>query len=114
MGFRLQVVIGVLTVIAILAICNMVRKNKMDLRYALIWIIVGGTVVVLDIWPGLLGMLANLMGIELPSNMLFFLGFCFALIIIFGLTKTVSNLSGKVKKLTQELALLKEELERGE
>ena len=114
MTLRLQITIGVIAIVAILLICNMVRKNKMDLRYALIWIFVGGAIAVLDIWPGLLNALTKLMGIELPINMLFFLGFCFSLIIIFGLTKTVSDLSGKVKKLTQEMALLQEELEREE
>ena len=55
-----------------------------------------------------------MLGIELPINMLFFLGFCFSLIIIFSLTKTVSDLAHKVKRLTQELALLKRDMENGE
>ncbi|MCI9176148.1 MAG: DUF2304 domain-containing protein [Lachnospiraceae bacterium] len=112
MSLKIQIIIGVIMVIGVLCICNMIRKNKLDLRYGLIWILVGLCVVVLDFCPGLLNFLTDMMGIELPINMLFFLGFCFSLIIIFGLTKTVSELSHKVKRLTQEIALLKEELER--
>ena len=112
MTLRLQITIGVAAIVAILLICNMIRKNKIDLRYSLIWISVIGCVAVLDLWPGLLEAITKAMGIEVPINMLFFMGFCFSLIIIFGLSKNVSDLSGKVKKLTQELALLKEELEQ--
>lgn len=112
MTLKLQITIGIIAILAILLICNMVRKNKIDLRYALVWIAVVGCIAVLDLWPGLLNTLTKMMGIEVPINMLFFLGFCFSLFIIFGLTRTVSNLSGKVKKLTQELALLKEEIEQ--
>lgn len=112
MTLRLQIAIGVMAILAILLICNMIRKNKIDLRYALIWIVVIGAVAVLDLWPGLLSAITRAMGIEVPINMLFFLGFCFSLLIIFGLSKTVSDLSGKVKKLTQEVALLKEEIEQ--
>lgn len=112
MTLRVQITIGAIAILAILLICNMIRKNKIDLRYSLIWIIVIGCVVVLDLWPGLLGTLARAMGIEVPINMLFFLGFCFSLIIIFGLSRNVSDLSEKVKKLTQELALVKEEIDQ--
>lgn len=112
MTLKLQITIGIIAILAILLICNMIRKNKIELRYALVWIIVIGCIAVLDLWPGLLGAITKAMGIEVPINMLFFLGFCFSLIIIFGLSRTVSDLSGKVKKLTQELALLKEEIEQ--
>lgn len=111
MSLRMQILIGVIAVFCVLGICNRVRKNKLDLRYGLIWIIVGICVAILDFWPQLLGALTRWMGIELPINMLFFLGFCFSLIIIFGLTKTVSELSYKVKNLTQEIALLKKDIE---
>lgn len=114
MSLRIQLLIAVITVICILAICNTVRKKKLDLRYGLIWIIVGVCVIILDAFPGILGWITSVLGIELPINMLFFLGFCFSLIIIFSLTKTVSDLAHKVKRLTQEIALLKNETECGE
>jgi len=43
--------------------------------------------------------------------MLFFLGFLLAIIIIFGLSAKVSKLNEQVKQMTQDLALLKNELE---
>lgn len=108
MSLKIQLIIGIVAILCVLGICNMVRKKKLDLRYGLIWIIVGVCIAILDFCPQLLGVITRFMGIELPINMLFFLGFCFSLIIIFGLTKTVSDLSHKVKKLSQEIAILNE------
>ena len=47
------------------------------------------------------------LGIAQPINMLFFVGFCFALCIIFGLTVAISKMSVRIKELAQELALYK-------
>lgn len=111
MSLKIQLIIGIVAILCVLGICNMVRKNKLDLRYGLIWIIVGVCITILDFWPKLLGALTKLMGIELPINMLFFLGFCFSLIIIFGLTRTISDLVHKVKRLTQEMAIMQKRIE---
>lgn len=111
MSLKIQLIIGIVSVLCVLEICNLVRKNKLDLRYGLIWIIVGICIAILDFCPQLLGAITKFMGIELPINMLFFLGFCFSLIIIFGLTKTISDLVHKVKRLTQEMAMIQRRIE---
>ena len=65
-------------------------------------------------FPQLSKWLSHLLGISQPVNMLFFAGFCFTLPIIFSLSATVSKMSEKIKRLTQELALMNEKLEREE
>lgn len=106
MTLKIQLIVGAMAVIAMLVIINFIRKKKLDLRYGLSWLLVICVILVLDFFPGILSWLTNLMGVEIPANMLFFLGFCFSLLIIFGLTMIVSGLSHKVKRLSQELALL--------
>lgn len=110
MSLRLQIIVGVLVVCSMLAIINLVRKKKLDLRYALVWLLVGGVVLVFDIFRPLLAFITRLAGVDLPVNLMFFLGFVFSLLIIFTLTVAVSGLSEKVKRLTQEMALLEKEL----
>ena len=48
------------------------------------------------------------LGCVAAAVLLFFAGFCFMLPIIFSLSVAVSKLSNKVKRLTQEIALLSE------
>ena len=104
MNIRLQIIVAIILIIALCVIVNMIRKKRLELRYALAWLIVVGTLV-LDCFPILTTELAELIGVASPINMLFFLGFCFSLVIIFVLTVAISRVSIRMKQLTQELAL---------
>ena len=107
MNIRIQIIIAILIVVALSVIVNMIRKKGLELRYALSWLIVGVGVLILDIFPQLIEWIAHTMGIVSPINMLFFVGFCFSLCIIFVLTVAVSRMSIRIKELAQELALYK-------
>lgn len=109
MNIRIQIIIAILIVIALSVIVNMIRKKGLELRYALSWLIVGVGVLILDIFPQLIEWISHIMGIASPINMLFFVGFCFSLCIIFVLTVAVSRMSIRIKELAQELALYKKE-----
>ena len=54
MSIRLQISIAVLVLVMLLTIMNMVRKEKIDLRYALSWIVLCILVLILDAFPGIL------------------------------------------------------------
>lgn len=114
MNIRIQVIVAIVLVLALCVIINMIRKKALELRYALAWLLVGFGTLILDLFPGVMLGLAKFMGIEIPSNMLFFLGFCFALIIIFVLTIAVSRMSIRIKNLTQEMALYKKYMQEKE
>lgn len=115
MNIRIQIIIAIVIVIALGIIINMIRKKGLELRYALAWLIVGVGILILDCFPALINFIAYIMGIANPINMLFFVGFCFSLAIIFVLTVAVSRMSVRIKELTQEMALyIREEKEKGE
>ena len=109
MNTKLQIIIAIIVIIALCVIVNMIRKKRLELRYALAWLIVGMGTLILDCFPILTTKLADMIGIASPINMLFFLGFCFSLIIIFVLTVAISRVSIRMKQLAQELALYEKE-----
>ena len=109
MNIRIQIIVAVFIILALGIIVNMIRKKALELRYALAWLGVGVGVLILDIFPVLMEVISKMLGIESTINMLFFLGFCFSLIIIFVLTIAVSRMSIRIKELAQELALYKKE-----
>lgn len=111
MTFKLQLIIGICLVVALLAIVNMIRKKKLELKYALSWLIAIVFVLIMDCFPVLLTRLSYFLGIWAPVNMIFFLGFCFSLLIIFVLTVTLSRMSERVRKLAQAVALNEEKIE---
>lgn len=111
-NLRLQIIIGIIIFLLLLFIINMVRNKKVDLRYALSWMFLAVILLLLDVFPQIVYIIAELVGIETPSNMVFFFGFLFVVILVYSLTVSVSRLSIKTKRLTQEIALLRKELER--
>ncbi len=112
MTLKLQLIIGFFLVIALIAIVNMIRQRKLELKYALSWLIAIVFVLIMDCFPTLLTKLSYALGIWAPVNMIFFLGFCFSLMIIFVLTVTLSRMSERVRKLAQAVALNEEKIER--
>lgn len=113
MSLKVQIIIGIGIVFALLFIFNMIKKNKLELKYALSWIFVAVGILIFDLFPAIMVWTSKLIGIDTPVNMLFFFGFCFALMIVFSLSVALSRLSFRVKRLAQELAILRKELESG-
>ena len=109
MNIRIQIIIAIGVLLALASIINMIRRKKLELRYALVWLLVGISVLILDCFPNLIAWISKQVGIASPVNMLFFFGFCFSLVIIFTLTMAMSRMSIRIKQLAQELALYRKE-----
>lgn len=112
MTVKIQIIIGGCLIIGLAAIINMVRRRRLELKYALSWLIAIVFVLVLDCFPSLLTRISRILGIWAPVNMIFFLGFCFSLLIIFTLTVTLSRMSERIRKLSQAVALNEEKIEK--
>ena len=66
---------------------------------------------IFDCAPRLLIVVSDFLGIYAPVNMIFFLGFCFSLLIIFSLTVALSRMSNSVRTLDQMVALNEKRLQ---
>ncbi|MDE7432404.1 MAG: DUF2304 domain-containing protein [Lachnospiraceae bacterium] len=110
MTLKIQIIIAIIILFGILIILNYIKKNRLELKYALSWLGVGIFVLILDCVPNSMTWLSDIMGIASPVNMIFFLGFCFSLIIMFTLTVALSITSSTAKRLTQKVALLEKRI----
>ena len=107
MTLKLQIVIAI-AILAILAVLvNMIRKRSLELKYALVWMMVLAALLIFDCAPVLLNIVSNFLGIYAPVNMIFFL----SLLIIFSLTVALSRLSNSVRTLDQMVALNEKRLQ---
>ena len=111
MTTEIQVIIIVMAGMGLLYIGNLVRVRRLELKYALIWFLVGVLVIIFAANKHWLQSLSSFLGIELPINMLFFAGFIFVLMIIFTQTIVISNLTRRVKRLTQEVGMLNKRID---
>lgn len=93
-------------------ILKRIRQSKLQIEYAIFWIVFSGILLVFSIFPFLVAMFTRMIGIELPVNFIF-LFFIFILILkAFFQTIETSVLENKLRNLTQRLAI--EEKDRQE
>ena len=110
MSFRLQIVIIVATVIALLYLIRQIFRKKLDIKYGIIWLGMSIIIMLFAVWPNLLGKLSDLMGIASPVNMLFFVGLILLIMAIYVLSRSVGMLMDKVRRMSQEIAILNKKL----
>lgn len=108
MNFHLRLVLSIGLLLVLVYLIRQVKNKKLLLQYTLSWMFLLLALWLLVLFPDLLVIFSKLLGIAVPMNTLFFLGFCFALVIIYRLTVAVSKMSEEITKLTQEVALLKD------
>ncbi len=92
----------------ILVIVDLVRRKKLKEEYSWLWLMSGVTIFILAIWYDLLAAIGNFIGVIVPTSTLFFFGLVFLVLISLHFSVKVSSLTNQVKKLAQELAILKE------
>lgn len=105
MTVKLRVILVVALVVGLIIVINMIRRKSLELKYALCWLMAIAALMVVALVPGLMGVISQALGIYSVMNMIFFLGFCFLLVITFTLTVALSRLSNRTRKLAQQLAL---------
>ena len=85
---------------------RLLKKKSLNLKYTLLWIFSGILMLVLALFPGLLSVVAKLIGVYAPTNALFALILFCVIMILMSLTAIVSKLNERVKRLSQAYALL--------
>lgn len=107
---NLQVILIVLSLLLLLLFISRVKLYKLELRYTILWIFVIFINLSLAFNPYILTIISSLLYIETPVNTLFLFGILACLIILYSLTTTISQFSTKIKQMSQEIGLLKNEI----
>lgn len=107
---KLQISLIFLCLILLFFLINMIKKYELQLRYALLWILVVIVMLVISLVPQIAFYFTNIFGFQAPSNFVFLVGILSGLVIIFGLTVSISNSSIKVRQMSQEIGLLKQQI----
>ncbi len=103
------------SITVLLAFCGwvlwLIRKQRLHLREALVWLLTTIAAIVVTAFPNVLQWGANLVGIHVPANALFGAGLLYLALNVLGVTIAVSTNTSRVRRLAQECALLRAEIE---
>jgi len=106
-------VFGILgSVIILLGIVEMLRRRQLSEKYAVLWLITGVGILILTIFPHLLRGLSDLLGIAVPTNLLFFVSIVFTIGVSLHQSWELSRLESETRKLAEDLAILRLDMEQ--
>lgn len=108
MSIKLQLEIITFCVVLIAIIVRLVQKNRITIKYSLVWMFAILSILIGALVPGLLPWVADLLGFETLPNLIFALMIGIIIIVCMILTIIVSGQKEKIRILTQEISLLKE------
>lgn len=90
----------------------LLRRGYLREKFAAFWLAVGAALLVLSVFPGILGWLAGLVGVEVPANLLFLLAAILLLLVGVQLSYEVGRLDARGQRLAEEIALLRHDVEQ--
>jgi hypothetical protein len=109
--FRVSVVASLAALVLLVVILELIRRRRLQERYAVLWLVTAVTMLVLAIWRDGLAQIADLAGIAYPPSALFVIVSLFILAVLLHYSTVISRLSDQNKILAQRLALLERDLE---
>ena len=108
---RLEITVITLSVLLLIYVLELVRRRRLNEEYSISWLIAGVVILILAIWRNILDFITRLIGGTFYTSTLFFFGILFLIIINLHFSVRISGLSNMVRRLNQELALLKSEVD---
>jgi hypothetical protein len=105
-------VLGIIgSALILLVLFEMLRRRHLREKYAVMWALVAIGVLVLTIFPNLLTIASDLVGVDVPANLLFFLASLVLMVLTLQHSYELGRLEDKTRTLAEELALVRMELD---
>ncbi len=102
----------ILALVIVVLVVEMLRRKKLREKYAALWLVVGLATLVLAAFPQLLAQTAQLLGVQVPSNLLFSMTILLALGVCLHLSWEISVVEDETRTLAEEAAILRTHIER--
>lgn len=101
----------VLAVVIIAVVLWMLLTRRLREKYAVLWLVIALVVLIVGVFPGMWEGLTQLLGVQLPSNLLFAAALLLLLGVTFHLSWELSSAEDEVRRLAEESALIRAETE---
>ncbi len=109
---KIQIIAIATSLLFLLYIIRLIIKGKLREEYSIVWIVCTVVLILFSFWRDGLEIMANLLGVYEAPNLIF-TGAIFAIFIyLLHLSVVVSKLQSQNKQLAQDIAMLKEKMEK--
>lgn len=109
------IILSILSILFIIVlILNILKKGRINIKYAILWLIAFGGLFILLLIPKVLSFITKLLGFSLSSNLIIVFFIAVLVLINISLTVIISGQTEKIRLLIQEVSLLKKEVYKNE
>lgn len=105
-----QILGAVASIITFVFVFWLLRRGVLREKYAVLWLLFSGAALFFSIFPGALKWLSDLLGVETPANLLFFVTIVLLILVAVQLSYELSRHEARIRRLAEEVALLDREL----
>lgn len=105
MTIALRVILIIVSFMTVILMLRKIRQSKVQIEYAIFWILLPCILVLFSVFPSIVTFLANLIGVAAPVNFVFLAIIFILMIKSFMMTLELSQLEQRVKELTQIIAI---------
>jgi hypothetical protein len=99
-------------ILTTLFVVELLRRGYLREKFAALWLAVSAGVLVMAAFPRIVSWAAELLGVQVPANLLFFLTAVLLLLVSVQLSYEVSRQEARTRRLAEEIALLREAVRR--
>ena len=105
-------VLAIITsVITLIFIIDLLRRGVLKEKYAVLWLTVASLALILSVFPGILRWITEVLGVEVPSNLLFFATIVLLILVAVQLSYELSRHEARIRRLAEEVALQNEQIQ---
>lgn len=91
--------------VALFVVIELLRRRQLRERHAIWWLIAGVLALVIGVFPSTLEWAANLVGIEIPTNLVFFVSIAIVVLVCLQHSAELTRLESKTRRLAEVVAL---------
>jgi hypothetical protein len=97
---------GILAALITLGVViEMLRRRKLRERHAIWWLVAGTLALVIGVFPGVLVWAASLVGVSVPSNLIFFVSIAILFLVCIQHSAELTKLESESRTLAETVAL---------
>jgi hypothetical protein len=104
---RLTIFSVVVAIAALVLVFELLRRRRLREKYAVIWVVISIGTLVVAVFPSLLRSVSELVGIQTPSNLLFFSSLLILFAVSLQLSREVGLLEEQSRRLAEEVGSLR-------
>ncbi len=114
MPLNLRIILMIGSFLTLLFCVSRIRKDRLKISHSIFWVLFGAVLLALACIPKALFWLAELLGFQSPSNLVYLIVIFLLVLKLFTTTLRISKLSEQVTALTQALALYQLDVKESE